>query len=392
MNLNYRAFTNRDVVFATPGRHHTGTQGLYLWVSPDAQIRRWIYRYTSPVTHRVTETGFGPVTVLTLAQARAKALELQRQIAQGICPITARRAAVAAQTTFGEACDSWIETHKPGWRSGSQLRNCNILLNGHGKALRKVPVASVTPDLIESTLADLWVKRPAQARRALAMFERVLDYAKAKGLRVGDNPASWRGMHEYRFPRRQKTDRKHYAAMPYTQISSFMKSLRQKQSRSSAAMALEFLILTAARSGEVLGMTWDEIDWDQKLWTMPATRTKQGREHVVPLSGRAMELLKLEQQWSPGSEFVFTGYKRSRLAEKAMVWVLKSMNREVTVHGFRSTFRDWAGDTTSFAREHIEECLAHAVGNGVERAYRRQNGLDKRRVIMEAWAEYCSRQ
>ncbi|HEX4715922.1 MAG TPA: integrase arm-type DNA-binding domain-containing protein, partial [Ktedonobacteraceae bacterium] len=290
-----RAFTNNNVVFAKPGRHHTGTQGLYLYVSPDEQVRRWIYRFTSPASRRVTETGLGLVSVVTLAQARTKAHDLQKLVAQGICPITAKRSAKAEQTTFGEACDIWIDTHKPSWRGASQLRNANFLLHHHGKALAKIAVSAINPDLIQSALTDLWAKHPVQARRALAMWERVLDLARAKGMRTGDNPASWRGMHEYRFPRRKATDRKHYAALPYAQIGQFMQALRGKQERSTGALALELTILTACRTGEVLGMQWSEINWEQALWVIPAERTKPGKEHTVPLSARAMELLALQR-------------------------------------------------------------------------------------------------
>jgi integrase len=382
--------TNSRLTGVPPGRHQvTGTQGLYLYVSPDGQVRRWLFRYTSPASKRVTETGLGPVAAMPLDDAKDKVHELRKQIAKGICPITAKREARAKGVTFAEAAETWIETHKPGWRSESQLSGARILLHQHGKPLAKVPVSEITPDLIQSALEGLWVRCPAQGRRALAMWERVLDFARAKGWRNGDNPASWRGMHEYRFPKRLKTDKCHHSALPYEQVSEFMRKLRVRQSRSSAAVALELCILTASRTGEVLGMQWSEIDWEKKLWTIPAGRMKGGREHVVPLSDRAMALLEDQRHYSPGSEFVFTGYKRDRMDDKCMISVVKNMKVDVTVHGFRSTFRDWAGDETDFAREHVEECLAHDVGNGVERAYRRQNGLDKRRRIMEEWSGFC---
>jgi hypothetical protein len=246
--------TNGKITQVPPGRHQvSGTQGLYLYVSPDEQVRRWIFRYTSPASRRVTETGLGPVSAVPLIDAREKAGDLRRQIARGICPIAAKREERAAGTTFAEAADAWIETHKPGWRSASQLRNARILLHQHGEPLAKVPVSKVTPDLIQSALAETWTRCPAQARRALAMWERVLDFARAKGWRNGDNPASWRGMHEYRFPKRKMTGVRHYAALPYEKLPEFVRGLRVRQSRSSGAVALEFLILTAARSGEVLG-------------------------------------------------------------------------------------------------------------------------------------------
>jgi integrase len=221
------------------------------------------------------------------------------------------------------------------------------------------------------------------------MFARVLDYARAKGMRSGDNPADWKGCHQYRFARVKKTERGHYAALPYEQMSAFMQELRLRQGRGVGSVALEYTILTTARTSEVLGMTWAEIDFDKSIWTVPASRMKMGREHVVPLSNRVMEILRMQQQHSSGNGYVFEGYGRTRMEERTLRSILKRMNLNITVHGFRSTFRDWCGDTQAFAREHVEACLAHRVGNSVEQAYRRQTALDKRREIMTAWAEYC---
>lgn len=382
--------TNKNIILAEPGRRHAGAKGLYLYVSQDGQVRRWIYRYTSPATRRVTEAGLGPVTVLTLAQAQTKANDYARQVAQGICPIDAKRSEKVARTTFREACDGWIETHKSAWKdTGSQLRNCNVLLFTHGKPLLDKPVALITPDMVKSALKTLWAKHPIQGRRALEMFARVLDYARAKGMRSGDNPADWKGCHQYRFARVRKTDRGHFAALPYVQLPQFLRELRVRQGRGVGSVALEFLILTASRTSEVLGASWKEIDFEKQLWTVPGSRMKMGREHVVPLSKRAVELLTLQQQHSSGSGYVFEGYHRTRMEERTLRSILKRMNLSITVHGFRSTFRDYCGNETEFAREHIEECLAHQVGNDVERAYRRATALEKRRAIMAAWCSYC---
>jgi integrase len=217
------------------------------------------------------------------------------------------------------------------------------------------------------------------------MWERVLDFAKAKGMRQGDNPAAWKGCHEYRWPK-QRPDHGHFAALPYEQIPEFMKALRQKQGRAITANCLEFVVLTACRSGEALGAQWSEIDWDNRVWTIPKMRTKQSRQHQVPLSTRVMELLVHQKDVSNGSPYVFTGYKR-QLSD--MRWFLKGLGYTVTVHGFRSSFRDWCGDTTEFAREHVESCLGHQVGNGTELAYRRSTALEKRRAIMQSWCEFC---
>jgi integrase len=334
-----------------------------------------------PVTRRVTETGLGLVQVLPLAEARAKAHDLQRQIAQGICPIQARRVAKATLSgtmTFGQCAEEWLKTHEPGWRSATQPRNVRVLLFVHGKPLLNVPISTVTPDQVHHALVGLWTRHPSQAKRSLAMWERVLDYARARGARQGDNPASWKGLHQYRFPRNKQTGN-HFPALPYSQVPELIRTLRTRNIIS--ATALELLILTTARTGEIIAMRWSEIDWDSKVWTLTGMRTKQGRPHQVPLSNRAMAILQTRRD--NGSDYVF------QLSNKAMVWVLKTIHPDVTVHGFRSSFRNWAGDETSFARENIEECLGHQVGNAVERAYRRTTALEKRRVIMEAWAGYC---
>jgi integrase len=382
--------SNREVALMPPGKWRVEREpGLYLFVSPDGQVRRWLFRFTSPVTRKVTEAGLDLAPAVSLADAKDKAGVMRKQIAAGICPIQARRTDRANAVTFLEACDGWIATHKPAWKGASQMKNATVLLHQHGKALAAKRVADITPDDVQVALQALWTVTPLQARRALSMWERVFDFAKAKGMRQGSNPCEWRGLMEYRFPRVRRTGRGHYRAMPYQELPAFMKALRQKQERSTGAIALEFVILTCCRTGEALGATWEEIDFDNKLWTIPASRMKAGREHTVPLSERAMELLRLQKQYTKGSEFVFTGYRRTRFAEKGLLWVLRHMNVQASVHGFRSSFRDWCGNETNFAREPVEHCLAHQVGNAVEQAYRRQDALNKRRVIMDAWSTYC---
>jgi hypothetical protein len=216
----------------------------------------------------------------------------------------------------------------------------------------------------------------------------VLDFAKARGAREGDNPASWKGCHEYRWPKQPNIDRNHYTAMDYTELPGFLAGLRARQVRSSAARALEFDTDSLSNRGGA-GPSVVRIDWDAKVWTLAATRTKQGRAHRVPLSDRTMELLAIQRQCVNGSDYVFTGNSHGPLSGKSMTWVLRDIGSKVTVHGFRSTFRDWCGNETEFVREHVEECLGHLVGNAVERAYRRSDALEKRRAIMQAWCEYC---
>jgi integrase len=212
--------------------------------------------------------------------------------------------------------------------------------------------------------------------------------AKAKGFREGENPARWRGHLDHLLPRPSKLERGHHAAMPYDDVSAFIAKLRKREA--SAALALELCILTAARSGEILGMRWSEIDLDKKIWTVPANRMKAGREHRVPLSPRAVAILRRLEKVSKG-EFVFPGQARNKpLSNMAMEMVLRRMNiPDATVHGFRSSFRDWAGNVSSFPREITETALAHVIGDKAEQAYRRSDALDKRRKLMEAWAAYC---
>jgi integrase len=382
---------NKDVALKEPGRHRVGgEQGLYLYVSPDEQVRRWIFRFTSPVTKRVTETGLGMAANVSFAQAKAKAGDLRKLIANGVCPIHARRAEQASRVTFKEAADGWVATHQPAWKGGSsssQMKNAKLLLHHHGAPLAGKRVGEITPDQVQETLKELWARAPNQARRTLSMFERVFDYAKAKGWRQGDNPCAWKGNMEYRFPRQRAQSGEHHPAMDYQALPGFVKELRTKQH--TWATALEFLILTCARTKEVLRSQWSEIDWDQKLWVLPKERTKQGREHSVPLSDRAMALLARQKEHSNGSEYIFTGRSGNVLDIKIMYEHLKGMGINASVHGFRSTFRDWAGNETHFAREPVEHCLAHQLGNSTEQAYRRQTALKKRQEIMQAWADYC---
>jgi integrase len=329
---------------------------------------------------------------VALGDAKAKAGELRKLIANGVCPITARRAEQASKVTFEQAANDWVETHKVSWKGGNnsaQMKNAKLLLYAHGAPLAGRRVAEISADHVQAALEQLWKRAPEQGRRTLNMFERVFDFAKAKGWRQGDNPCTWRGGFEYRLPRRRAIDRRHHPALPYEEIPAFVRELRQRQTRGCGALALEFAILTCARTSEVLGARWEEIDFDKCLWTIPASRMKAGKEHVVPLSDRAVEILRLQQQYAK-SGFVFSGYRRMQLVGRGMWNVLHLMGVKTSVHGFRSTFRNWAGDKTTYARETIEECLAHQIGNAVERAYRRTTALEKRREIMQAWSAYCA--
>jgi len=264
-----------------------------------------------------------------------------------------------------------------------------MTLREYAAPLRRLPVDKITTDDVLSVLKPIWNEKPETASRLRGRIERVLDAAKAQGLRSGENPARWRGHLDQLLPKRQRLTRGHHAAMSYTDVPAFVGELQVRQA--TAALALEFAILTAARSGEVLGACWDEFDLDRAVWTVPAGRMKAGREHRVPLSRSAFKIMKTMHEVRDG-DFVFPGQKPGKpLSVMALEMVLRRMKIDgVTVHGFRSTFRDWAAECTNFPNEVCEAALAHVIENKAEAAYRRGDLFDKRRKLMEAWAAYCA--
>jgi integrase len=273
------------------------------------------------------------------------------------------------------------------WRNAKHRSQWTMTLTVYCGPLRSKPVAEVGIEDVLTVLQPLWTAKPETASRLRGRIERVLDFARARGQRSGENPARWRGHLDALLPKRAKLTRGHHKAMPFDDVPAFMSSLRERDG--VAPLALEFAILTAARSGEVLGARWDEINLDAGLWTVPAARMKGSRAHRVPLSERAVEILRQMEQ-ARISEFVFPGLKHNRpLSGMALEMVLRRMKVDVTVHGFRSAFRDWAGERTTFPREIAEAALAHLVGDAVERAYRRGDALEKRRRLMDAWARFC---
>lgn len=255
-------------------------------------------------------------------------------------------------------------------------------------SIRSKPVGEVSTDDVLAVLKPPWLTRSETASRLRGRIERVIDFAKARGMRSGENPARWRGHLDAILPKRAKLTRGHHKAMPFDQVPGFMHDLRERQG--VAPRALEFLILTAARSGEVLGARWEEIDLQGRLWMVPRERMKAARDHRVPLCDRAVSILT-DTAPMRTSEFVFPGLKLGKpLSSMALEMTMRRMNADVTVHGFRSAFRDWAGDCTSYPREVAEAALAHQVGSSVERAYRRGDALELRRGLMSSWSTYCS--
>jgi integrase len=377
--LNARAVTT----ITKHGRHADGG-GLYLSISPNGG-RRWVFLFR---WHgKPTEIGFGSARDVSLARARELASQARAKLAEGTNPKEARTSSEGA--SFGECGDRLIEAMRPSWRNGKHAAQWEMTLRGYAAPLRRLPVDKITPDDVLSVLKPLWNAKPETASRLRGRIERVLDAAKAQGLRSGENPARWRGHLDQLLPKRQRLTRGHHAAMSYTNLPSFIGDLQSREG--NAPRALEFAILTAARSGEVLGARWDEVNLSGGVWTVPAIRMKAGREHRVPLSRRALKIIQAMHDIRTG-DFVFSGQKPGRgLSVMAPEMVLRRMKIEnATVHGFRSAFRDWAAECTNFPNEVCEAALAHVIENKAEAAYRRGDLFEKRRKLMDAWGSYCT--
>ena len=366
------------------GRHADGG-GLYLSISPNGG-RRWVFLFR---WHgKPTEIGLGSARDVKLARARELAAQSRAKLAEGINPKDAARRPLEG-ATFGDCADRVIEAMRPSWRNSKHAAQWVTTLRDYAAPLRRLPVDKITTDDVLSVLKPLWNDKPETASRLRGRIERVLDAAKAQGLRSGENPARWRGHLDQLLPKRQRLTRRHHAAMSYAEVPAFISNLHARQA--TAALALEFAILSAARSGEVLGAQWNEFDLDRAVWTIPAARMKGGREHRVPLSKRTLTILKTMHEGRNG-DFVFPGQKPGKpLSAIALEMVLRRMKiEEATVHGFRSAFRDWAAERTNVSNEVCEAALAHVIENKVEAAYRRGDLFDKRRKLMEAWASYCA--
>ena len=333
------------------------------------------------------ELGLGAYPTVTLAAARAGAAEYRLMIATGRDPLAEKKK--EAEPTFAECADNFLASMEGSWRNSKHRAQWRMTLAEYCRPIATKRVSAIGTVEVLSVLVPIWTTMPETASRLRGRIERVLDFAKVKGWRSGENPALWRSHLKNVLPARRKLTRGHHAAMPYLDVPAFIERLRGLEALSSRA--LEFLILTAARSGEVLGAKWDEFDFEAGLWTVPAVRMKAGKEHRVPLSKPALAIVKALHELRT-SEYVFPGHARGRpLSNMAFAKLLKRMKAgQVTPHGFRSAFRDWAGDTTSFPREVAEQALAHRVGDETERAYRRSDALEKRRKLMAAWADYLA--
>ena len=372
-----------------PGMYADGG-GLYLQVSQSG-TKSWIFRYA--LNGREREMGLGPLHTITLADARNLAMEARRLKLSGIDPIDARKADRQAKRledaraiSFKQASAAYIKANKSAWKNPKHAAQWESTLTTYADPIfGSLPVAAIDTALVMKALEAIWSEKPETASRLRGRIESVLDWATARGYRTGENPARWRGHLDKMLPARAKVQAvQHHAALPYHDLPAFMSCLRSQTG--IGALALEFTILTAARTGEVIAATWDEIDLHAATWTVPKERMKAKREHKVFLGDDALAILRPLKE-TMRSDFVFPGNAPDKpLSNMAMLATLKRMNRkDLTTHGFRSTFRDWAAETTDYPSEVVEMALAHAVTNKVEAAYRRGDLFEKRKRLMADW-------
>ena len=381
-----------------PGRYADGG-GLYLQVSQVSGkvTKSWLFRFMQKGKAR--EMGLGSVTLVTLAEARAKALEHRKSLLNEVDPIEVREKAreqhrieAAKRVTFDYCAAAYIDSHRAGWKNTKHADQWkNTIATYVSPIMGHLPVQAIDTALVTRVLEPIWKTKTETASRVRSRIELILGWATARKHRTGENPARWRGHLDKLLPKPSKVQQvEHHSALPLNELGAFMEQLRTNDG--VASRALEFLILTATRTGETLGARWDEIDLDRATWTIPAERMKAKKEHKVPLSPTAIQILKTQRDANKG-EYVFTtGNGDKPLSNMAMLAVLRRMKTGVTSHGFRSTFRDWAAERTNYPREVAEMALAHTIGDKVEAAYRRGDLFEKRKRLMTEWAKFCSRQ
>lgn len=385
----------------SPGYHLDGN-GLHLQVSR-AGSKSWVYQFT--LHGRRREMGLGPLSVLTLSEARARTRECRHMVLDGVDPISARKAkqmtaaaASAKVLTFKDCTDRYIADKRAEWSNAKHAQQWeNTLATYANPHIGQLPVSAIDTGLVRKCLDPIWTTKTEAASRVRQRIESVLDWAKVHGYRNGDNPAAWRGHLEGVMAKPSKIAKtENHAALDYAAARSFIASIRTHDG--VAAIALEFTILTAARTGETIGARWAEVDLKAKAWTIPADRMKAGIEHTVPLSDRAASLLKGLKAENDGSPWVFPGAREGKpLSNMAMLELVRGTNTRnaagepITVHGFRSTFRQWCAEQTSYPRELAEHALAHRLPDKVEAAYQRSTMLEKRRVLMNDWAAFLTK-
>src|SRR5437764_9463860 len=388
-----RLSARRVATLRKPGYYADGGN-LWLQVSTGG-AKSWIFRFT--LNGRAREMGLGSLDTFSLVEARARAGDSRKQLDAGIDPIEARNAQLqqrrledAKALTFAKCAEKYIEAHRKGWRNAKHAQQWKNTLKTYAeKLIGALAVQAIDTALVLRVLEPIWHTKPETAGRVRGRIESILDWATARGLRAGDNPARWRGHLENLLPARKKISAvKHHAALPYAELGNFVTNLRKQDG--TAARALDFVILTAARTGEAIGAKKDEFDLSAKIWTVPAERMKTGREHRVPLSPRVIKIVQALKTEGDG-KFVFPGGRAKKpLSNMAMLALLERMKRDdLTVHGFRSTFSDWVAEQTAYPWEVREAALAHAKGDKVEAAYQRGDLFDKRRQLMNEWAKFC---
>ncbi|MEH6790946.1 tyrosine-type recombinase/integrase [Parasphingorhabdus sp.] len=402
-------------VKALPAGRHTDGGGLQLLVKKSG-ARSWVFRFMLDGKSR--DIGLGAATGpdnISLAQARDKAIDLRRLVQSGIDPLQERaridaeseakaQAAHIAGITFKASAEAYITAHSDSWKNAKHRAQWPATLETYVyPVMGDLPVADISTEHVMAVIEPIWKTKPETASRVRGRIETILDAAKARGYRQGENPARWRGHIGLMLPTRTRLSRGKHPALPYDEVNSFITDLQSRDAM--AALALEFTILTAARSGETIGATWDEMDLSKAIWTIPAERMKAGKKHRVPLSTRAIEILETTK--ALGGDHLFVGARGGKLSNMAMAMMIRRMheakikagqkgyfdpkqNRIATSHGFRSSFRDWAAESTGYSHETCEMALAHVIGNQSEAAYRRGDLFDKRRKLMDAWAGYCA--
>lgn len=372
----------------SPGIYGDG-DGLYVRVRKGGS-KQWVFIFRRGADR--TEIGLGGygqgTAPVSLSLAREKAEAIRDSLARGIDPRTPKKP--ARVITFAHCMEELLKAKASEWTNPKHGAQWEMTLREYARPLHDIAVADIVMGDVKDCLAPHWQERPETADRLRSRIQAVIDYAIAHEWRSAGNPARWKGLLDKVMPKRQKLTRGHHAALAYAEAPTMMAKLRQ--SSGTAARAVEFITLTAARSGEARGATFNEIDEQARTWTIPAERMKGGREHIVPLSDRCMQIVEIMRQRAT-SDLIFGGGVEGRpISDTAMTKALRlaSPDKTATLHGLRSMFRDWAGEETDTAREIAEWSLAHHVGNAVERAYRRGDALEKRRGLIEDWWEYCS--
>jgi integrase len=378
-----------------PGYYGDGA-GLYLQVSSTG-TKSWIFRFSRAGKER--HMGLGPLHTISLAGAREKAKECRAALLQGVDPLDVKNAVKleakldrAKTVTFDYCAEEYIAAHRGSWKNAKHAAQWTSTIATYASpVIGALPVAAIDTALVVKVLQPIWQEKTETATRLRSRIENILDWATVSKFRAGENPARWRGHLDNLLADPNKVARvAHHAALPWQEIGEFMAELRRREG--IAARAVEFGILTAARSGEIRGALWSEIDQDAAVWTVPAERMKAGREHRVPLSTEALALLKSMPRIG---EYIFPGQRGDyALSDMSLTAVLRRMDRkDITVHGFRSTFRDWCAESVgnSFPREVCEHALAHSLPDKVEAAYRRGDLIEKRKVLMQVWADYCAK-